>query len=111
MDDVNFKYPSRGEYRSLASLYDLIAADKKEVVALNKWNVARILVNGNQIEHWLNGKLVVKYDRSTTAFNVLVANSKYQQMQNFGKAQKGHILLQNEGTPIEFRTIKIKTLM
>ena len=110
LDDVNFKYPERGVYRSLASLYDLIPSNKKEIVPLNKWNIAKIIVNRNHIEHWLNGNKVVEYDRSTEEFNSLVAGSKYKSMKNFGKATRGHILLQNEGTPIDFRSIKIRPL-
>lgn len=108
LDEVNYKYPERGVYRSLASLYDLIPANKNDTISLNKWNVARIIVKGNHIEHWLNGKIVVKYDRSTEDFKVLVENSKYKNLEKFGKTVKGHILLQNEGTPISFRNIKIK---
>ena len=111
LDDVNFKYPERGVYRSLASLYDLIPADKNGIVTLNKWNIAKIIVNGNHIEHWLNGNKVVEYDRSTKGFKSLVEGSKYRSMENFGKATRGHILLQNEGTPITFRSIKIKSLL
>ena len=108
LDDANFNYPERGVYRSLASLYDLIPANKKEIAPLNTWNIAKIIVNGSHIEHWLNGKKVVEYDRSTTGFQTLVADSKYKSMENFGMAAKGHILLQNEGTPVVFRSIKIK---
>ena len=110
LDDINFKYPERGEYRSLASLYDLIPADKKEFISIGKWNVAKIIVNGNHIEHWLNGKKVVEYDRSTGSFRTLVENSKYKNMENFGKVKSGHILLQNEGAAVAFRSIKIKLL-
>ncbi len=108
LDEVNYKYPERGVYRSLASLYDLIPANKNDTISLNKWNIARIIVKGNHIEHWLNGKIAVKYDRSTEDFKVLVENSKYKNLEKFGKTVKGHILLQNEGTPISFRNIKIK---
>lgn len=110
LDDVNFKYPERGVYRSLASLYDLIPANKKEIISLDKWIVAKIIVNGNHIEHWLNGNKVVAYDRSTEDFLTLVEDSKYKRLKNFGKSAKGHILLQNEGTPVAFRSIKIKSL-
>ena len=106
LDGVNFKYPERGEYRTMASLYDLIPAN---IIPLNKWNTAKIIVNGNHIEHWLNGNKVVEYDRSKQEFDTLVADSKYKSMQNFGKKTTGHILLQNEGTPIDFRSIKIKS--
>lgn len=108
LDEVNFKYPERGVYRSMASLYDLIPANKNRIVTLNSWNIAKIVVNDNHIEHWLNGNKVVEYDRSTSGFRTLVEDSKYKSMENFGMAAKGHILLQNEGTPVVFRSIKIK---
>lgn len=111
LDDLNYRYPERGELRSVASLYDLISADpKKETKALGDWNTAKIIVQGNHISHWLNGKKVVAYDRSTAAFEKLVQASKYKDLQNFGKTEKGHLLFQNEGTPISFRSIKIKVL-
>ena len=110
LDNVNFKYPERGVYRSLASLYDLIPSSSKEIVGFDNWNIAKIIVKGNHIEHWLNGEKVVEYDRSTNHFDSLVAGSKYKNMKNFGKGTTGHILLQNEGTPVIFRSIKIKPL-
>lgn len=110
LDDINYKYPERGVYRSLASLYDLIPAKKDDAIPLNTWNTARIIVKGNHIEHWLNNKMVVEYDRSSAKFATLVQDSKYKDLQNFGKAKKGYLLLQNEGTPISFRNIRIKPL-
>ncbi|MGK9118131.1 3-keto-disaccharide hydrolase [Olivibacter jilunii] len=111
LDDLHYQYPERGELRSVASLYDLIPADpKKEVKALGEWNTAKIIVNGRHISHWLNGKKVVAYDRSTPAFAQLIQASKYKDLQNFGKAEKGHLLFQNEGTPVDFRNIKIRPL-
>lgn len=108
LDDLNFKYPQRGEFRSLGSLYDLIPADKKGAVPLHKWKSAKIIVKGNHIEHWLNGKKVVEYERNSQRFKSLVEISKYKKLKSFGQAKEGHILFQNEGSSIAFRNIKIK---
>lgn len=109
LDDINYNYPERGELRSVASLYDLIPANQqKEVKDFGQWNKARIIVQGNRISHWLNGRKVVEYDRSTSAFADLIKASKYKDLQNFGKTKTGHLLFQNEGTPVAFRNIKIK---
>ena len=111
LDDINYRYPERGNLRSVASLYDLITADPaKTVSAFGQWNTAKITVNGNLITHWLNGDKVVEYDRSTSSFAALIRDSKYKDLQGFGKAKKGHLLFQNEGTPIAFRNIKIKEI-
>ncbi len=103
--------------RTLASLYDLIPADAKfyapnESVAKRvnsyNWNRARIVVNGNHVQHFLNGIKVVDYERGTQMWRALVARSKYAVWHNFGELPEGHILLQDHGDEVSFKNIKIK---
>ncbi|CAN5672243.1 DUF1080 domain-containing protein [soil metagenome] len=102
--------------RTMASLYDLIPAihiseSRREKLPVGEWNRGRIIVYpDNHIEHWINGWKVVEYQRGTPYFYALVARSKYEHWPNFGMAEKGHILLQEHGTHVSFRSIKIKEL-
>lgn len=96
--------------RTVGSLYDLIPACKDKPFKKNEFNTARIIVKGNEVEHWLNGMLVVKYHRNDQMWRALVAGSKYADWPAFGEAPEGHILLQDHGDEVHFKNIKIKEL-
>lgn len=96
--------------RTVASLYDLIPAEGKRANPVGKWNHARLLVKGSHVEHWLNSRKVVEYERGSQIFRALVAKSKYKDFKNFGEHPRGHILLQDHGDRVSFKNIKIRVL-
>ena len=98
----------RGGNRTLASLYDLIAAPaEKPVAEPGVWRKARIVSRGKRVEHWLDGMRTVAFERGSEAYRALVAESKYKVYAGFGEAEAGRILLQDHGNAVSFRSIKI----
>ncbi|GAB4493844.1 MAG: DUF1080 domain-containing protein [Saprospiraceae bacterium] len=106
-----------GGNRTLASLYDLIPADKtgyrsRAVRKPGEWNQGRIVVYpDNRVEHYLNGFKVLEYTRLSPLFNALVERSKFVVWgKQFASLPEGPILLQDHGDTVRFRSIKIREL-
>ena len=101
--------------RTVGSLYDLMSANGKKANPIGEWNTGRVVSKGMHVEHYLNGKKVVEYERGSVAFRDAVAMSKYKAPEynasgRFGEAVKGHILLQDHGNRVSYRNVKVKSL-
>jgi len=97
--------------RTMGSLYDLIPAPQDKIVMpMGEWNHARIVSQGKHVEFWLNGAKTVEFERGSPEFRAAVAASKFKNIPDFGEWADGHILLQEHGSAVSFRNIKIRDL-
>jgi hypothetical protein len=97
--------------RTAGSLYDLIPASKdKKLNPIGEFNLTRIVVKGDHIEHWLNGMKVVEFERGGEELKQHIAESKFKNTTGFGETAKGHILFQDHGDAVWYRNIKVRAL-
>lgn len=89
--------------------YELYGCTKDVVKPAGEWNHIRLVLDGKHVEHWINGEKAVEYDLGSDDFNARVAKSKFKNPK-FAKLAKGHLALQDHGSVIEFRNVKVRTL-
>lgn len=90
--------------------YALYPSPAGVVKPAGQWNEVRILVNGSQVEHWLNGTRVVEYQLGSADWAARVKASKFAEWPNYGLARGGYIALQDHGSRVAYRNIKIRVL-
>jgi hypothetical protein len=92
------------------SLYDLIQPVNVALKPVGEFNTSRIIVNGNHVEHWLNGTKVVDYEFGSEELDNAYQVSKFNKIKGFTDKRKGHIVLQNHNDESWFRNIKLREL-
>lgn len=105
---INDNNPNLNEDQKMGALYDLMAPQNVRLRQIGQWNDIRIYVRGNHVEHWLNGFKVVEYDRESEDFDRRVEESKFNDVEGYGKID-GLILLQDHRDEVSFKSIKIRT--
>lgn len=94
-----------------ASFYDVLApAPDKPLKPVGEWNHSRLVIQGNHVEHWLNGKLVLTYELGSPEVRAAIAKSKFKNAHGFGEKITGHILLTEHHDEASYRNIKILEL-
>jgi len=98
-----------GGIHQTASFYDVLAPrSDRPATRIDQWNTSRILVQGQQVEHWLNGEKVLEYKLGSPEVLAAVARSKFKSVPQFGTRVNGHILLTDHNDEAWFRNIRIR---
>ena len=111
LDDVNFKEDIEPSQKA-GSNYGMHPPDEtaKMLKPVGEWNSTRIVVKDTHVEHWLNGKKILEFERWTPAWNALRDAGKWKDYPAYGAAKTGRIALQDHGSIFWFRNIKIRPI-
>lgn len=95
---------------SAGSMFALYPAPRGIVRPADEWNQVRIVVNGNHVEHWLNGTKIVDAQIGSADWNRPLKISGFAQTPGYGLAAPGRIALQDHGDRVAYRNIRIQAL-
>ncbi len=96
---------------SAAAAYALYSAPAGIVAPAGEWNKARVVVNGDKVEHWLNGIRVVMYELWSKDWKEKVAASKFAKYPNYGLAKEGLLGIQGDHAgSLAIRNMRIREL-
>lgn len=111
IDDIGFP-GGVGSYNSTGADYAMIPADTsmKDLNPVGEWNSSRIIFDSGHVSYFLNGKKIVEFDAWTNGWYEKVNNGKWKNYPQYGLAKTGYIGLQDHGSKIWFKNIKIREL-
>jgi len=109
IDDVGFKGPLE-EWQQAGANYAMHNAAKKVLKPVGEFNSSKIKVLDAHVEHWLNGKKILEYELWSDDWKKRVQKGKWKDMPGYGLAKSGHIALQDHGSVVKYRNIKIRDL-
>ncbi len=108
LDDFDNAEVMSNPKASAASLYILLeASGDKELFHDDRFNEGRVVVRGDHVEHWLNGRKVLSYNLNDPQLAAAVARTKYSMVPGFLSRKGGHIALQHHHNLVWFKDIKI----
>lgn len=112
IDDDNYRDNKKPSHRT-AGMYEIkgVPADRKWNPA-GEWNTARIVANGNVLEHWLNGVKVISIEYGSEEWNERFEKSKYfkDKHLDFGTHASPIHIQDHSDTIIEYKNMFIREL-
>lgn len=105
VDDAN--YPDLTVLQHTAANYDMHPSGA-QAKPVGEWNTSRIVLRGTHVEHWLNGTKALDYELQSPDWVERKNRSKWKTATGYGANPSGYIALQDHGSPVWIRQIKIR---
>lgn len=94
---------------SNGALYDILPATSRAGHPAGEWNESCIIVDGDNVGHWVNGVRVVHYKLGSPELTAAVSKSNYRSIRGVAEKHPMRVALQNhDGQEIWFRTLRVR---
>lgn len=110
LDDARSRPDGLSRLTSAGACYALYPVVRQLAKPAGQWNHSRLLVDRGHVTHWLNGVKAAEYTLGSPDWDRRVAASKFNEWPQFGKAATGFIDLQDHGSEVAYRNLKIREL-
>lgn len=110
IDQLGFADPLE-DWQALAADYAMYTPDFEGVVKpAGEWNHSRIVFSETGASYWLNGKKTVEFTPYSEDWNTRRNSGKWDAFPDYAKSKTGLIALQDHGSEVWFKNIKIRQL-
>lgn len=109
LDDYNTDEGKKPK-NNASSLYDLVPAGSKHLNPYDQKNHGRIVINGDRLEHWINGQKVVDLVIGGDRWKEAVAASKFKDIEGYGLNKSGRIMVQDHNDEVWFHKLTIREI-
>jgi Domain of Unknown Function (DUF1080) len=109
IDDEGFPEKLQ-DWQKTGADYAMYTTSSRPTKPIGEYNITKIVVNGAHREHWLNGVKVLEFEAWTDDWKQRKATGKWKDEPNYGMAKTGYICLQDHGSGVWFKNIKLRKL-
>ena len=110
LDDANHP-DGKSRLTSAGAAYALYPPPAGVVKPAGQWNSTLIVVNGNRVQHWLNGQKLLEYELGSPDWEAKVKASKFVEYPKYGRATRGYIGIQGDHDGVlSIRNVRIREL-
>lgn len=111
IDDVHHPDGLKGgPIKWTGALYGIMPPVENRRLDDKGWNEGRLIVQGNHVEHWLNGQKVLEYDLGSPQLIAAMRATKARFPVGFGYKIKAPLLILDQGEEVAFRNLRIRSL-
>jgi hypothetical protein len=110
LDDANHP-DGKSRLTSAGAAYALYPPPAGVVKPAGQWNSTLIVVNGNRVQHWLNGQKLLEYELGSPDWEAKVKASKFVEYPKYGRAARGYIGIQGDHDGmLSIRNVRIREI-
>ena len=115
LDDKNYEevhnYKLK-DWQKTGADYAMYSPDtlEKKLNPIGEWNSSRIVFTPKRVDHWLNGRKVLSFIPWSEDWYERRNSGKWSGVADYAKYKIGFVGLQDHGSNLYFRNIKIKNL-